>query len=178
MRSTNKGFIVTYQESFSSYTDIVLDELVLKATKQISDYSVTKSVSASGVERVVSKELVNQSSEEVSFNLTPTDRESLLEYRRSKIPGLIFKKNTNLYFCEIPAEMTYFSNELVGEHLCASFGHDCNRLYAKSDKEGGCAKVRNRARGIEYYRWITTGFETFNTHKDVFVVSVCKHYSR
>ena len=176
MRSTNKGSVVTCQESFSSYTDIVLDDFVLKATKQVSDYNVTKSISASGIERVVSKTLVNQSSEEVSFKLMPTDREALLEYRRSKISGLIFKKNSKLYFCEIPAEMTYFPNGLVGEHLCALFGRDCNRLYAKSDEEGGCAKVRNRARGIEYYRWITSGFETFNTHKDVFVVGVCTHF--
>ena len=177
-RTTNKGTLVNVQKSLKSFTDVFFDEktLTLKATKTVSKYDIMISIAFDGTERTVSKTLIDKASEDVSFKLEQTNRADLLEYRKNRESCLVYKVQKDVYYCKIPPEMTFFPQESFGKHVCSLLKDVCFRLSAKSDDEGGCAKVRNRARGIEYYSWITKGFETFGTHKNVFIVCACKHY--
>ena len=77
------------------------------------------------------------------------------------------------YHIKIPKMFNLMSNTFLGKHLC---GEICRRLSAASDELGGCDKVRHHARHIELFSHIESGYETFNTNHDAFVVLKCTHY--
>ena len=162
-----------------TYSDISLNEtssLIVKRT--ISTYRITRLTERFyHYSSYIKRDLLGSKSKILVFPLVPTNREELLKYRRLKIPSIILKKDGVLYYGRIPNNLTFPEVEFIGEHLCAKPAHECTRLSAASNEYGGCAKVRNRSRGIEYYRWITDGFETFGTQKDAFIVINCQHYS-
>ena len=106
-------------------------------------------------------------------NLVSVSAEEIAEIRRSGAPSFVIKVDGQLYYGSTD-KVTLGAYSLCGAHQCGS----CNRLSAASDEKGGCAKVRNCSKGIERYPWITTGYETFNTKHDSFVVGNCLHYEQ
>lgn len=172
-----------------------------KTTKEVS--KVTKNIVLEGVEtlraerftttfkvvrelhpktnlpvRVVSKEQIDEKVEPLNFPLTEVRPEELADYRKKGVPSFVLKVDGKLYYTAIPDNISFVSSNILGAHLCAVAGHECHRLSAASDEEGGCGKVRNRSNYIERYPWITTGYETFNTKHDSFVVVNCLHYEK
>ena len=127
---------------------------------------------------VVGKKAVNEIVEPISFNLIEVTPAQLKKFRMSGIPSFVLKKNGKLYYTSIPKNLSFVSSPILGKHLCAIQKHECKHLSAASDELGGCAKVREGARRIERYPWITTGYETFNTQNDSFVVVNCSHYEQ
>lgn len=112
------------------------------------------------------------------FELSEITSDELIEHRKSGKPSFVYKVDNKYYYCEIPYNLNLVGTTFLGQHLCGCVGHECNRLSAASDEEGGCAKVRGRSRGIERYPWITKGYETFNTGYGAFVVLECEHYEK
>ena len=129
--------------------------------------------------RLVSKKQMSQVIEPLTFVLKETTAKALRKRRSKKIPTFVLKKEGKLYYTEIPKRMSLVGSNLLGTvHQCARAGKECRRLSAASDELGGCAKVRNRSRRIEIYPWIETGYETFGTHNNCFVVVKCLHYEK
>lgn len=112
------------------------------------------------------------------FDLHPITRQQLLDFRKKRIPSFVLKKNGKFFYTEIDPDISFLSSDLLGHHMCSLAPDCCTHLSAASDEEGGCAKVRNMARYIERYPWITCGYETFNTKCDTFMVAECNHYER
>lgn len=112
----------------------------------------------------------------MSIELMEVTAEELAVYRKSKISSFVLKINNKLYYASIPNDISFASYTILGPHKCALIDHECKRLSAASDKDGGCKKVREFSQCIEKYSWITTGYETFNTKYDCFVVVNCLHY--
>ena len=120
-------------------------------------------------------ELKETIKKEKCFTLRKTNPDELYLIREEPTPIFILKDMDDLYVTEIPNNLGFTSSTLLGTHKCAA-GSTCARLSAASDEDGGCAKVRNKARWIELYPWILLGYETFNTKQDTFQVSECEHY--
>lgn len=127
------------------------------------------------VERVYKKKSTEQIIETTEFPLRKTNRAELYRIRKTPTPIFVLKDKDDLYFCRIPNNLGFCSSDLLGAHQCAA-GLSCARLSAASDDNGGCAKVRNKARFIELYPWILLGYETYHTKLDTFQVSICEHY--
>ena len=87
--------------------------------------------------------------------------------------GFLLKRNSKYFYADI-SEYKRFRVLLDGTapHMC----YRCNFLSAKSDVEGGCAKVRAFSRCIEKFPFITYGYETWGTSGDVFIVLACKNW--
>ena len=123
--------------------------------------------------KIISKAVIAEVIEPLfSFSLTEITAKELAAYRRSGKPGFVLKYGGNLYYTSVPKKLNFVSSTILGEHRCA----ECHHLSAASDEAGGCAKVRDYSKNIERYSWITTGYETFNTNHNVFVVVNCQHY--
>lgn len=112
------------------------------------------------------------------FELSEITVDKLIEYRKSERPSFVYKADNKYYYCQIPYQLNLVGTTFLGQHLCGCVGHECNRLSAASDEDGGCAKVRGCSRGIERYPWITKGYETFNTSTEAFIVLECEHYEK
>ncbi|MBR3249677.1 MAG: hypothetical protein IKF83_03140 [Clostridia bacterium] len=111
--------------------------------------------------------------EKFSFPLQEVSVAELASIREKNTPGFVLKKNSHYYYTEISAVKKHrVMPENVTSHMCAS----CRFLSAASDEDGGCAKVRAFSRNIENFKYITFGFETFNTEADVFIVLNCLHW--
>lgn len=121
---------------------------------------------------ILRKEELKRDVEPLKFELKRVSVEELTSFRKMNIPSFVVKVNNEFYHTQIPKTISFVSARILGEHKCGY----CNRLSAASDKEGGCAKVRNRSRYIERYPWIKTGYETFGTRQDSFVVVNCERY--
>lgn len=127
---------------------------------------------------IVSSVLISKEQEMCFFKLEEVDSKEIKRYREGKTPSLIVKFDGKLYYGAIPFNLDLMATKLLGSsHLCSLPNHECKRLSAASDTDGGCAKVRNLATYIEKYPWIKRGYETFNTKQDCFVVSSCTHYN-
>ena len=111
-----------------------------------------------------------------TFHLTEISVTTLNKYRKKGIPSFLLKIDGKLYHTEIPETLSFENAKLLGAHRCALVWHECQRLLATSDENGGCKKVRDRVKRIERYPWITVGYETFNTKHDCFIVIECSHY--
>ena len=128
--------------------------------------------------RIISKEKINERVEHLNFHLKEVTPETLADFRKNGVPSFVLKVDGKLYHTEIPDNINFVSSSILGAHQCAVIKAECRRLSAASDEEGGCEKVRNRSNYIEKYPWITTGYETFNTKHDSFVVVNCLHYEK
>lgn len=123
-----------------------------------------------------------------NFVLTEIDADSLFEARASGKPGFVFKCGSALYYTKISKKARFFSTSNLGTHLCSK----CKKMSALSDSHGGCRKVRDicltspflcqnktllkNSKRIEKYKFITLGFESFNTTQDAFIVLKCQNY--
>lgn len=129
--------------------------------------------------KVLPKKQIDQKVEVLrSFELFEVEPESLLVYRKNGIPSFVLKIDGKFFYAAIPNDLNFVSSALLGTHMCAAAGNECRRLSAASDEQGGCEKVRNRSNYIERYDFITTGYETFNTKRDSFVVINCTHHEK
>ena len=151
----------------------------LRAERFITVFEVTREISQKTNQpfRVVSKKEIESKVEPLCFPLVEVTPEMLDVYRREKKPSFVLKVDGKLYYARIPDNISFVSSDILGAHKCSD-AHGCNRLSAASDEDGGCAKVRNRSNYIERYPWITSGYETFNTKHDSFVVTNCLHYEK
>lgn len=122
-----------------------------------------------------------------NFVLSKIDVDSLFEARASGEPGFVLKCGSALYYTQISKKARFFSTSNLGTHLCGR----CKKMSALSDCQGGCRKVRDvsivyanssnkallrRSKRIEKYKFITLGFESFNTTQDAFIVLKCQNY--
>lgn len=126
--------------------------------------------------KVLSKVEVGSKTSNCTFPLTEVTPKMLSVYRSSEAAGFVLKVDGKFYYTKIPKNSNFSPFPFIGEHKCSTVGHECRRLSAKSDEQGGCAKVRDRYKCIENYPWITKGYETFNTFVESFVVIDCLHY--
>ena len=169
----------TTKEITSVVKNIVLEGVkTLKADKITTTFEVKRELHPKTNQpfKVVAKNQVAEVVEHMSFDLVEVTLEELAVYRKSGISSFVLKVDGKLYYASIPDNISFVSSTILGAHRCAVAGHECNRLSAASDKQGGCAKVRDRSQRIERYPWIKTGYETFNTKHDSFVVVNCLHY--
>lgn len=169
------------QETSKVIKNITLEGVTtLKAEKVTTTYEVKREYfpDTNRSPKIISKVPIYESSEPMSFDLVEVTREELAVYRRSKIPSFVLKVYGKLYYCRIPNNISFVFSNILGEHKCAYAGKECDRLSPASDADGGCSKVRHRSRYIEMYPWIVTGYETFSTHHDSFVVVDCLHYEK
>lgn len=174
------NFQVT-NETTTVVKNIVLEGVnVLKAEKITTTVEVKRELDPKTNKplKIISKKKVEEVVEPISFNLVELKPEELAEYRKSGISSFVLKVDGKLYYASIPDNINFIYSTILGAHRCAIVGHECNRLSAASDEEGGCAKVRDHSPCIERYSWITTGYETFNTKHDSFVVVKCLHYEK
>lgn len=128
--------------------------------------------------KVISKKKIDEKVEPLNFPLIEVSSEALADYRKKGIPSFVLKTDGKLYYSAIPDNISFVSSTILGAHQCAIAGKECRRLSAASDEDGGCEKVRNYSKYIERYSWITTGYETFNTKQDSFVVAKCLNYKK
>lgn len=111
--------------------------------------------------------------EEISYPLHPIAAYELEKIRKSGTSGFILKREGNLYFTKISSRVHFLEDFGINAHKCG----ECNRMYALPDNMGGCRKVRDRHFHIEYYSFITDGYEIFNTNNNKFHVDGCKHWA-
>ena len=107
-----------------------------------------------------------------SFALRKISIDELTEIRKQNISGFVLKENNKYYFTQIPKNLRFIYVENFGLHMCAH----CNHMSADSDENGGCQKVRIGSNHIEFFDWIESGYETFHTRQDSFLVSNCSHH--
>lgn len=178
--ATTPNYQIT-KETASVVKNIVLEGVkTLKAKKITTTFEVKRELhpKTNKPSRLVAKKQVNMVAEAMSFDLVEVTPEELAVYRKSGISSFVLKVDGKLYYSSIPDNISFVSSTILGAHQCAVIGHECNRLSAASDEQGGCAKVRDRSQRIERYPWVTTGYETFNTKHDSFVVVNCLHYEK
>ena len=122
------------------------------------------------------RKIVNIEKNVLDFPLCSVTRAEIKEIRKGDIPSFVLKKDGNLYYAKLPKGGLLFTLENLPtfEHKCP----DCGCLLAKTTKNGGCDKVYYTNAHIEDFRFITYGFESFNTgSKDSFIVIECNNYS-
>ena len=122
----------------------------------------------------INSEYKNITIGEETYPLMEVSRAEIETLRLSGKPGLVIKKNSRVFYAELPSSKMEDVRVRVngGTHMCGA----CHRLSAVSDEEGGCAKVRAYSRGIENFKFIILGVETFNTQNDIFNVYKCTHW--
>lgn len=161
------------------YRNIRFEGLTLHVSKFSYLYEVTEKLNLKKAKKyeIISKKEVSKEVEDLSFTLKPVTVAELAAYRNDDIPSFVLVENGEFYWSKIPGDISFYNSKLLGGiHLCSESKHECSRLSAASDELGGCAKVRNKATGIEKYPWITSGYETFGTSNDSLFVGSCSHY--
>ncbi len=124
--------------------------------------------------QVLSRTLEKEETKQIgSYHFRKVSIEELTSLRAGKKPGFVLKEYRDYYYTEIPENLRFFSENIIGKHMC---GEECVHLSALPDSAGGCAKVRNHSRFIEKFDFITKGYESFNTEADCFVVIACSNY--
>ena len=168
------------RESTSVIKNVRLEGVsALKADKVTSVIEVQYDLQPNtGHPQSMHREPVGQIIEHLSFELVEVSPHEVAEYRKNGTPSFLLKKDGKLYIAKIPRNISFVTFTLLNTHRCSIIGNECRRLSAASDKDGGCAKVRDHATGIERYPWITLGYETFCTLHDSFVVAECLHYEK
>ena len=178
----------TVVEKLSTFNSITLQTngltpICIEAEKRIGDYEVTYPIDQKTNKRykAVSRKLIDEEKlkiEKVTYPLVEVSSDEIDEYRKKRISFLVLKVQGKYYFTEIPKNMNFLSANILGMHMCAKIGHECKRLSAASDENGGCQKIRDINEHINKYPWITDGFETYNTVVTVFKVAKCEHYEK
>lgn len=180
-RNATTPNLITTTEVTEVIKNIVLEGVnMLRAEKFTTTFEVVRKLNPNTNQpnNIVSKRKLDEKIEALSFHLIEVTPETLADYRRKGISSFVLKNEERLFYSTIPNNMFFVSSTLLGLHKCAAVGEECHRLSAASDEEGGCAKVREFSKCIERYPWITTGYETFNTKHDSFVVINCLHYEK
>lgn len=178
--ATSTKYLIS-QETFFSLKSVSLEgckALNILRLKTISNVKRAINPKTNKLLGVISREVISESFESQTFPLVEISVEELNTYRENGIPSFVLKYNGKLYHTIIPANLSLISAEILGKHQCALPGKDCAHLSAAPDEEGGCEKVRKKSCCIEKYPWILTGYETFATKLDVFVVVHCEHYEK
>lgn len=169
-------------EEYRNYKNFKLElegeERVLTAEMCHRVYIIKRKILRNGETRITNKSLKSQEVKDVSWPLRETDIKELAEYRRLGTPSFVLKVDGRLYHTIVPKDISLLSTDLIWVHKCARPNHECSRLSAASDEDGGCAKVRNYAWGIEYYSFIQSGYELFGINGYGFVVGKCTHYKK
>lgn len=159
-----------------TYRNFVLDgERAFNLEKVVSQYEVFTKQKRDGSTKIVRK-LIEENVTSLTFPLLEVTAVQVAMCRKKGIASFVLKKCGKLYWTKIPRNINLVSSELLGTHKCAVSGDVCRYVTAASDKEGGCEKIRNESTYIERYEWIPTGYETFNTSHDAFVVVKCEKY--
>lgn len=177
---TEKKFKTTNEVSTATKNIVLEGVKTLRAERFTKTFKVVRELHPKTNQpfKVVSKEQIDEKVEPLNFPLTEVTPEALADYRKKGVSSFVLKVDGKLYYTSIPDDISFVSSTILGAHQCAVAGHECHRLSAASDEEGGCEKVRNRSNNIERYPWITEGYETFNTKHDSFVVVNCLHYEK
>ena len=119
---------------------------------------------------------LSRKTESRKYLLKPVEKETIKEMRRNGTPFFVLKLEGKLYGSKVLENISFVSSKgMKMRHMCALNDRVCARLKALPDEEGGCEKVRKTS-CIEDYDWIPTGYESFNTEHDAFVVSTCMHH--
>lgn len=171
--------LVTTIESYVTLQKVRLEGTTCIFARQItSNFEVTRRINPYTGENIklVRKVLISKDESDVAFPLKEVTVAQLTDQRRKGTPGFVLKKDGVLYVTEIPKSINLYVCSLFGHHKCSYGVKTCNRLSAASDEDGGCKKVRERSKRIERYPWILSGYETFNTSQNVFVVTECLNY--
>lgn len=164
-----------FKSTIERFASFASQSLTIEEYIKRSRWKFTYDTNSNGTKTSTRKELVSSSTELVATHqLTEVSKKALKKMRTIPSPFFIYKEGEKLYVCPVPCELT-FQTDFMGAHMCALHGC-CKRLSPLPDEEGGCAKVRNQATGIENYPWITRGFETCNTGNDVLKVLDCDHF--
>ena len=159
-----------------TYRNLTLEgHSILRVEKIVSLYEVSINQRRDGSKKLVRK-LIEQNVKPMTFPLKEVTAQQVAMCRKKGIASFVFKEYGKLYWTKIPKNINFVSSALLGTHKCAAAGDVCLHATAASDKEGGCAKVRNGSCYIERYEWIPVGYETFNTYNDSFVVGGCFRY--
>lgn len=165
------------QKQVSKNFKIEGEELTVE--KVSTTYEIVRKMQQNGNRKElveVSKLKSDEKIEKVSFNLSEISPKEIEKHRKGGKPTFFLKMNDKYYFTEIPESLTFENSKLLGVHRCAFAGHECQRLSAAKEENGGCKKVRDRVKRIERYPWIKIGYETANTIFDCFIVIECSHY--
>ena len=163
------------------YKNIRFEGLTLLVSKFSYLYEVKEKLNLKKAKKyeIISKKEISKKVETLSFTLKPVTVTELAVYRNDDIPSFVLVTNGDFYWTKIPEDISFYNSALLGgTHLCSESKKECSRLSAASDDLGGCAKVRNKATGIEKFPWITSGYETFGTSNDTFFVACCEHYEK
>ena len=170
----------TRKENHISTRNVRIDDkrekLLLEKITERYEISYEKDMET-GKTRQLDKKLVEKKVDNVSYKLWEVSKAQLFEFRKEGKPGFVLKENGKLYYAKIPKNLSSVSLSSIGSHLCGLNGAECKRLSAACDEEGGCAKVRNKARFIECYPWLKVGYETFNVTSHSLVVLKCERYN-
>lgn len=149
----------------------------LIVTKNITTLEFIRKITPTGkLGKVINKKEMNKEVETKCFHLKEITKEEIEIYRKSQIPSFLLKMEGKFYYTKIEPDISLVASKVLGTHQCTKLGRECRRFSAASDEKGGCAKVREYSQKIEKYPWIITGYETFNTNHDSFVVVKCEHY--
>jgi|GEM_PF-5667497 hypothetical protein len=177
---TEKKFETTKEVSEVTKNIVLEGVKTLRAEKFTTTFEVVRELhpKTDPPFKVVSKKQIDKKVEPLCFPLIEVTPEMLADYRKKGISSFVLKVEGKLFYSAIPNNISFVSSTILGSHKCAVAGHECHRLSTASDEEGGCEKVRNCSNYIERYPWITTGYETFNTKHDSFVVVNCLHYMK
>ena len=77
----------------------------------------------------------------IEYSFKKATEKEIMMMRLKRIPGVILRYNNSLYFSVLPRDTYFAANSITAvDHVC-SF---CDRCSAATDKNGGCAKVRER----------------------------------
>ena len=125
-----------------------------------------------------------------NFTLREINPVELIEIRLNKSPGVVYKKDNQLFYSPFSGEFNLGGKEdNLGEHLCAC---DCSMvcrgcprtaaLTVAYQQRIGCdfyTSVKNSWR-IEKYTFVHEGIETFNmdTCNEAFIVLKCDNYQK
>lgn len=176
LTTSNPNIVASFETS--EVTDnIILDGLMLRITMTKNTFKVFRKVHfrTREPEKLLSKNLVKEETKTINLKLSEITLDKLSEFRNQHVPSFVLKVGEKLYHTIIPNNVCFVSSNILGKHQCSSKRYICRRLSSASDINGGCKKVRNLSQYIENYPWILTGYETFNTKSNTFIVIKCLH---
>lgn len=173
---TTKSSKTTLKEVNERLKSVTIKNGFLIIEKVVSYVKITYECDALGKPRkIIYKDTIIEKPSSLSLKLEEVSYEKLKEYRKSRIPSFVLKKSGRFFYTVLPIRMDIYSRRINDvDHKCAN----CTHLSSAEDEDGGCAKVRRGAVGIEEYPWIIEGYETFNILKESFVVIDCLHYEK
>ena len=147
------------------------EQYVLKSLEGVKTLEVEKITTT-----VIGNKRLNEVVEPISIDLKEISPEEIDVFRSKGISSFVLKVEGKFYYASIPNNINFIGSTILGSHRCSTAGHECHRLSAASDEDGGCEKVRDSQKKIEVYHWITKGYQTFNTKHDFLKVVECSHY--